>query len=239
MWQYRRHERSSHRTVRLCPPSRCGHPGPGRPREPVLAFAGGGLLRSPPVIDSCCSVFAGVSPPPVRDSAYYSVTDEEWPGVRANLERRLAVARERQSSEFSMSETTEHHARVLWQVVSGSARARDQTGGPDDRGVKRCGSWRRSDEGRSRGAVRRVIVGLPNALVPGLRPARASASSLLRGRSRGHDGRRALPECDSASPCEFTTDISQEIVRGLHDRTPAACFIANSVTGEVRVDMTD
>ncbi|HKA67020.1 MAG TPA: GNAT family protein, partial [Solirubrobacterales bacterium] len=26
----------------------------------------------------------------VRDSAYYSVIDEEWPGVRANLERRLA-----------------------------------------------------------------------------------------------------------------------------------------------------
>ena len=27
----------------------------------------------------------------VRDSAYYSVTDEEWPAVRANLERRLAA----------------------------------------------------------------------------------------------------------------------------------------------------
>ncbi len=26
----------------------------------------------------------------VRDSAYYSVIDDEWPGVRANLERRLA-----------------------------------------------------------------------------------------------------------------------------------------------------
>ena len=25
----------------------------------------------------------------VRDSAYFSITDEEWPGVRANLERRL------------------------------------------------------------------------------------------------------------------------------------------------------
>jgi N-acetyltransferase len=31
----------------------------------------------------------------VRDSAYYSVTDEEWPEVRANLEHRLAVARAR------------------------------------------------------------------------------------------------------------------------------------------------
>jgi N-acetyltransferase len=29
----------------------------------------------------------------VRDSAYYSITDEEWPGVRPNLERRLAAAR--------------------------------------------------------------------------------------------------------------------------------------------------
>jgi hypothetical protein len=29
---------------------------------------------------------------PVRDSAYYSVIDEEWPRVRANLERRLAAA---------------------------------------------------------------------------------------------------------------------------------------------------
>jgi N-acetyltransferase len=28
----------------------------------------------------------------VRDSAYYSVIDEEWPQVRANLERRLAAA---------------------------------------------------------------------------------------------------------------------------------------------------
>jgi RimJ/RimL family protein N-acetyltransferase len=25
-----------------------------------------------------------------RDSAYFSVVDDEWPGVRANLERRLA-----------------------------------------------------------------------------------------------------------------------------------------------------
>lgn len=31
----------------------------------------------------------------VRDSAYYSVTDEEWPEVRANLQRRLAATRER------------------------------------------------------------------------------------------------------------------------------------------------
>jgi N-acetyltransferase len=31
----------------------------------------------------------------VRDSAYYSVTDEEWPEVRASLERRLTAARER------------------------------------------------------------------------------------------------------------------------------------------------
>jgi N-acetyltransferase len=36
----------------------------------------------------------------VRDSAYYSVTDEEWPEVRANLERRLAVAA-RMRSEVS------------------------------------------------------------------------------------------------------------------------------------------
>jgi N-acetyltransferase len=28
-----------------------------------------------------------------RDSAYYSVIDDEWPGVRANLERRLSRAR--------------------------------------------------------------------------------------------------------------------------------------------------
>ncbi len=27
----------------------------------------------------------------VRDSAYYSVTDEDWPVVRANLQRRLAA----------------------------------------------------------------------------------------------------------------------------------------------------
>jgi N-acetyltransferase len=31
----------------------------------------------------------------VRDSAFYSVTDEEWPEVRANLERRVAAARMR------------------------------------------------------------------------------------------------------------------------------------------------
>jgi hypothetical protein len=31
----------------------------------------------------------------VRDSAYYSVIDEEWPEVRANLERRLAAGRMR------------------------------------------------------------------------------------------------------------------------------------------------
>lgn len=31
----------------------------------------------------------------VRDSAFYSVTDEDWPEVRANLEQRLAGARAR------------------------------------------------------------------------------------------------------------------------------------------------
>jgi RimJ/RimL family protein N-acetyltransferase len=30
----------------------------------------------------------------VRDSAYYSIVDDEWPAVRENLERRLAGARE-------------------------------------------------------------------------------------------------------------------------------------------------
>jgi RimJ/RimL family protein N-acetyltransferase len=29
----------------------------------------------------------------VRDSAYYSIVDDEWPAVRANLERRLEAAR--------------------------------------------------------------------------------------------------------------------------------------------------
>ena len=29
----------------------------------------------------------------VRDSAFYSVTDEDWPEVRANLEHRLTAAR--------------------------------------------------------------------------------------------------------------------------------------------------
>lgn len=31
----------------------------------------------------------------VRDSAYHSIIDEEWPEVRANLQRRLADARQR------------------------------------------------------------------------------------------------------------------------------------------------
>jgi N-acetyltransferase len=31
----------------------------------------------------------------VRDSAYYSITDQEWPDVRANLARRLAATRSR------------------------------------------------------------------------------------------------------------------------------------------------
>ena len=30
----------------------------------------------------------------LRDSAYYPITDDEWPAVRANLERRLAAALE-------------------------------------------------------------------------------------------------------------------------------------------------
>jgi RimJ/RimL family protein N-acetyltransferase len=34
----------------------------------------------------------------VRDSAFYSVIDEEWAQVRANLERRLAAARERHAT---------------------------------------------------------------------------------------------------------------------------------------------
>jgi RimJ/RimL family protein N-acetyltransferase len=31
----------------------------------------------------------------LRDSAYYSIIDDDWPAVRANLERRLALARSR------------------------------------------------------------------------------------------------------------------------------------------------
>jgi N-acetyltransferase len=34
----------------------------------------------------------------VRDSAYYSIVDDEWPAVRENLERRLAGAREVESA---------------------------------------------------------------------------------------------------------------------------------------------
>jgi RimJ/RimL family protein N-acetyltransferase len=34
----------------------------------------------------------------VRNSAYYSVTDEDWPEVCANLQRRLAAARERRGA---------------------------------------------------------------------------------------------------------------------------------------------
>jgi N-acetyltransferase len=34
----------------------------------------------------------------VRDSAYFSIVDEEWPAVRENLERRLAGAREVESA---------------------------------------------------------------------------------------------------------------------------------------------
>jgi hypothetical protein len=34
----------------------------------------------------------------VRDSAYFSVVDDEWPEVRQNLERRLAGAREVESA---------------------------------------------------------------------------------------------------------------------------------------------
>jgi len=33
----------------------------------------------------------------VRDSAYYSITDLEWPDVRANLQRRLDAVRARHS----------------------------------------------------------------------------------------------------------------------------------------------
>jgi hypothetical protein len=33
----------------------------------------------------------------VRDSAFYSVTDEDWPKVRTNLERRLAAAQRQEA----------------------------------------------------------------------------------------------------------------------------------------------
>ena len=49
----------------------------------------------------------------VRDSAFYSIIDEEWPGVRANLTRRLTAARARPRSERSMTETIKHHAEVV------------------------------------------------------------------------------------------------------------------------------
>jgi RimJ/RimL family protein N-acetyltransferase len=29
----------------------------------------------------------------IRDSAYYAITDDDWPQVKANLERRLAAHR--------------------------------------------------------------------------------------------------------------------------------------------------
>jgi RimJ/RimL family protein N-acetyltransferase len=33
-----------------------------------------------------------LGPDEIRDSAYYSITDDEWPEVKANLERRLAAS---------------------------------------------------------------------------------------------------------------------------------------------------
>ncbi|HEX6781254.1 MAG TPA: hypothetical protein VF125_04405 [Solirubrobacterales bacterium] len=35
----------------------------------------------------------------VRDSAYFSIVDDEWPAVRKNLEQRLAGAREVRSAQ--------------------------------------------------------------------------------------------------------------------------------------------
>jgi organic hydroperoxide reductase OsmC/OhrA len=37
----------------------------------------------------------------------------------------------------------------------------------------------------------------------------------------------------------FTTDVSREIIERLHDKAHEVCFIANSVTCEVRVDLPE
>jgi N-acetyltransferase len=58
------------------------HPGNERSRAALAALPARfeGILRKHVVLP-------GGAP---RDSAYYSIVDDEWPGVRANLERRLA-----------------------------------------------------------------------------------------------------------------------------------------------------
>jgi hypothetical protein len=48
----------------------------------------------------------------VRNSAYYSVIEEEWPGVRANLERRLAGLDGSYSSSRSPTERAQESRRV-------------------------------------------------------------------------------------------------------------------------------
>lgn len=139
-----------------------------------------------------------------------------------------------------MSETTEHHARVVWQGGKRDLRAHeielaDQT---------------------IAGSSAADLGGDPAKADPEeLFVASVSACHMLwfldfarRNRLRvlsyqddpvgTMDGERFL-DVILRPRVKFTTDVPQEIVRGLHDRAHAACFIANSVTCEVQVEMTD
>jgi organic hydroperoxide reductase OsmC/OhrA len=139
-----------------------------------------------------------------------------------------------------MSETTKHHARVLWQGDKRDLRAHE---------------IRLADQ-MIAGSSAADLGGDPAKADPEeLFVASLSACHMLwfldfarRERLRvisyeddpvgTMDGERFLGVV--LRPCvRFTTDVSHEIVRRLHDRAHAACFIANAVTCKVRIDVPE
>ena len=88
---------------------------------------------------------------------------------------------------------TTHAAQVSWDGRQGGpARPHRPRGRPDDRRLVLAGVGRGRGEGRPRGAVRRVPVGLPHALVRRPGPPGAPARDQLRGQRRRRDGRHPL-----------------------------------------------
>lgn len=138
-----------------------------------------------------------------------------------------------------MSETTEHHARVLWQGEKRDLRAHEIE--LADQTIAGSSSADRGGDPTKADPEELFVASLSAChmlwFLDFARRERLRVLSYEDDPVGTMDGERFVGVI-LRPRVKFTTDVPQEIVRDLHDRAHAACFIANSVTCEVRVEMT-
>jgi organic hydroperoxide reductase OsmC/OhrA len=138
-----------------------------------------------------------------------------------------------------MTETTEHHARVVWQGDKRDLRAHEIE--LADQTIAGSSAADRGGDPTKADPEELFVASLSAChmlwFLDFARRERLRVLSYQDDPVGTMDGERFL-DVILRPRVKFTMDVPHEIVRGLHDRAHAACFIANSVVCEVRVDTT-